>query len=144
MIAGLRRQATVTGFAHVLLANRTVHTDDGWHQVGDAGQPGFENGWRNYGQGYSPARYRLDASGFVHLDGVVANDAAPVDATIFTLPAGFRPRQQMDLPCAHNRLESYEMGSLLVHTDGRVVLDTHTAGAAYGYVLLGNHRWRAA
>lgn len=49
----------------------------------------FTNGWTNFGSGYVPARYRLDALGFVHLEGLCKPGTNNTAA--FTLPAGFRP-----------------------------------------------------
>lgn len=46
------------------------------------------NDWVNYGDPYATAGYTLDASGFVHLKGVVKDGVA---GTVFVLPAGFRP-----------------------------------------------------
>jgi hypothetical protein len=51
--------------------------------------PTLAGSWTNYGSGYNPAGYRKDASGFVHLRGLVTGGSAV--STIFTLPVGYRP-----------------------------------------------------
>jgi hypothetical protein len=66
----------------------TFDTDtDGWHYIGDSGEPSFENSWVNYG-GWGDARYMKDSMGFVHLSGLVK--AGTVGTTMFTLPSGYR------------------------------------------------------
>jgi hypothetical protein len=67
-----------------------------WHTVGQAGQPGFQNGWTNAGLGVSPtsAGFMIDRDGVVHLRGQVAGGTvspSPAMSTVFTLPVGYRP-----------------------------------------------------
>lgn len=52
----------------------------------------FQNSWVNWGNNnfYPGAAYYKDSFGFVHLRGVVKNGSS-ANATVFTLPAGFRP-----------------------------------------------------
>jgi len=49
----------------------------------------FQNGWVNYGSGFPPCTYWKDAMGIVHLEGLV--QGGTINATVFTLPAGYRP-----------------------------------------------------
>lgn len=58
-------------------------------EVGAGGAPAFQNGWANYGGGFSTAAYFKDACGIVHVKGVVASGTWA--DTIFTLPVGYRP-----------------------------------------------------
>lgn len=51
--------------------------------------PTLLNGWVNYGSGWDTAGYRKDSSGRVYLKGLVKSGT--VNATAFTLPAGYRP-----------------------------------------------------
>jgi hypothetical protein len=53
----------------------------------------LQNGWTPYAPGgYAVPGYAKDATGFVHLQGAVANnDSANLTQPITTLPAGFRP-----------------------------------------------------
>lgn len=55
--------------------------------------PTLVNGWLPYGGGFSTPGYLKDASGIVHLRGLVKNGVigAGTAGTIFTLPVGFRP-----------------------------------------------------
>jgi ribosome modulation factor len=91
--------------------------------------PTLTNSWVNYGSGgYGNAGYRKDADGFVHLRGLVKNGSS-VGATIFTLPAGYRP--------AFNGLYSAWNTSgaarINIGSDGTVVIDTQigSPGTAY-------------
>lgn len=51
--------------------------------------PILENGWENYGSGYAPARFFKDATGIVHVQGLIRNRLLGFAA--FTLPPGYRP-----------------------------------------------------
>ncbi len=50
----------------------------------------YQNSWVDYGSGFPGVAYRKDALGFVHLRGLCKNGSSAT-ATIFTLPAGYRP-----------------------------------------------------
>lgn len=54
--------------------------------------PTYKNGWVDYGAEYNSLGYRMDASGYVHLKGMVKSGT--VFAAIFTLPIGYRPLRQ--------------------------------------------------
>jgi len=64
---------------------------DPWHYIGRVGEPGFQNGWVNYGAPYGGAAFRKFPDGKVKLKGLICNGAAGV---IFTLPPGYRPPSQ--------------------------------------------------
>jgi hypothetical protein len=79
---------------------------ENWRNVGAAGQPSFGSCiipiigtffWSNYGGGWNPVSFYKDPYGIVHLRGlaqggcVSANPTGPINGTIFTLPAGYRP-----------------------------------------------------
>jgi microcystin-dependent protein len=60
--------------------------------------PTFQNSWVNNGSWGAPAGYMKDSMGFIHLRGIVKSGT--VGATMFTLPAGYRPSylQGMTVP----------------------------------------------
>lgn len=58
-----------------------------WHNIGDAGEPAFANGWVNF-DAIRIARY-YKAGGRVYLEGIVKNGA--IGSVMFTLPVGARP-----------------------------------------------------
>lgn len=75
----------------ILQPTGTIEPFDSWHYVGESGQPAFENSWVNYdASGLAEMRFIKDASGVVHLEGVVKSGTVP--STIFTLPEGYRPK----------------------------------------------------
>lgn len=58
----------------------------------NAAEPAFGTNWTSYGAGYLPARFSKDSSGRVHIEGYVKNTVAmAASATIFVMPAGYRP-----------------------------------------------------
>jgi len=61
-----------------------------YHNVGSPGLH-FLNGWTNLGGGFAHARFYVDVTGVVHLEGVVTGGTA--SSTVFVLPKGFRPQQ---------------------------------------------------
>jgi len=63
---------------------------DQWHNVGNAGEPAFQNGWVNYsGTIGQQARFRKYPDGKVRLAGIIKTGASGTIA--FTLPVGYRP-----------------------------------------------------
>jgi hypothetical protein len=57
----------------------------------------LQNGWTNYSGdngGYTACRYWKDKNGVVHITGLVRYGTTASDTTLFTLPAGYRPRAQ--------------------------------------------------
>lgn len=54
--------------------------------------PSLSNSWVNYGGAFQDVRYRKDSSGVVHVQGLVKSGTA---ATVFTLPAGYRPDESL-------------------------------------------------
>jgi hypothetical protein len=81
--------------------NPTLAPIEAWHEVGAAGQPAFQNTWHNFGGGYSTMAFAKDSAGFVHLKGTISAGTFSVPA--FTLPAGYRPAQNLVLGVAIER-----------------------------------------
>ncbi len=74
-------------------ANSTFESED-WHEVGDGGEPAYQNGWVEYNATeYGGASFYKDASGVVYLRGLVKSGT--VNTTIFTLPTGYRPEMRL-------------------------------------------------
>lgn len=71
-----------------------------WRAVGAAGQPAFESGWVNYGTPWYPAAFAKDALGVVRVRGLVKSGTAT--GSVFTLPVGYRPSQQLIFIAATN------------------------------------------
>ena len=62
-----------------------TYGNDLWHS------PTFQNGWGNTGGGYAAAGYRKMPDGRIEIRGLVSGGT--LDATIFTLPVGYRPTE---------------------------------------------------
>jgi hypothetical protein len=89
--------------------------------------PTFENSWADFGGVYQTARYWKDDYGVVHLEGLIANGT--VNATMFTLPTGYRPSSEVIVLSSINGTA----GRLFIKADGSV---DHADGASNASVSL--------
>jgi hypothetical protein len=78
-----------------------------WHVVAEAGQPGFENGWKNVGEGFAHASFYLDPIGRVHMKGNVSGGT--LESSVFTLPVGYRPPEKLVFVVATGTVSSAEV-----------------------------------
>jgi hypothetical protein len=94
--------------------------DTVWHEVGAAGEPPFQNGWTNYGSGFTGGGFRRMPDGTVHLRGLVRSGT--MGAPIFTLPVGYRwdGATYCHLPVMSNNA----LASLLMNSNGELSLGT--------------------
>lgn len=108
-----------------------------WRDVGATGQPAFQNSWVNYGGGNEIAAFMKDASGFVHIKGLIANGT---QGTVgFTLPAGYRPPEAIHFAALSNNL----LGRVRVLANGEVWINEGPMGSN-GWVSLAQCMFRAA
>jgi hypothetical protein len=98
-----------------------------YHEVGAPGEPGFENGAENFGEPFSTAAFFIDHEGVVHLKGTVK---ASTFSVIFTLPARYRPRQQLFIPTQASSVAS----SIYIYPNGEVQV-RGGSGATNNYAL---------
>lgn len=97
-----------------------------WNEVGDAGQPAFQNGWTNSLTRVSPLSFKLINDMQVHIRGVITKDTS--DGVIFTLPAAYRPL--VDTYLVGNKFVP-GIGSIAIQTNGDVsVGDILNGGSA--------------
>lgn len=95
--------------------------DEPWHSVGGTGEPAFANSWVNYDAGsHTLAGFYVDALGVVHLRGFVKSGTA---TTVFTLPVGYRPEQQVTLIA----MTYAGVSSVSITTAGVVMIDSYSA-----------------
>ncbi|WP_217595500.1 hypothetical protein [Cohnella sp. GbtcB17] len=80
--------------------------------------PTLVNGWVNYGNGETVAGYYKDDRGYVFMRGLIKSGA--IGQAAFTLPAGYRP----DSPVRVSVNSNLAFGSLIISTDGRVIIDS--------------------
>jgi hypothetical protein len=91
-----------------------VTQSEAYHIVGTAGEPPFQNGWVNYGNGYSHAGFFKDALGIVHLKGTLFGGNG---TTAFTLPKGYRPAEHLISSAGSGDVIA---ASLVIFTDGEL------------------------
>ncbi len=87
----LAKLGTVPNATHAASAD-SIPQAEPIRLIGAPGQPGFENGAKNFGAegpvSFPQAGFYKDAFGIVHLEGLVKRGSSGV---IFTLPPGYRP-----------------------------------------------------
>jgi hypothetical protein len=97
---------------------------EAWHEVGEPGEPGFQNGWENAQTKAPPnpvpAGFYIDREGVVHLRGIVAG--GPEDTVVFQLPAGYRPTGGSLVAPSNAVVRIYGSNSQVPGLDGAVVI----------------------
>jgi hypothetical protein len=95
------------------LTGADLRRPEPYHEIGAAGEPRFQNGAHNFGDGFSTAGFFVDREGIVHLKGTVT---ATRDTVIFNLPPGYRPNQELFIPT----LATVSSGRLFINPNGDV------------------------
>lgn len=86
--------------------------------------PTLSANWSNVSGAYQTARYYIDPTGIVYLEGSIKKATAGVAGeTIFTLPVGYRPSAQLSFAIDANGA----YGKIDVKADGTVVYQAGTA-----------------
>lgn len=88
-----------------------------WRVVGGGGEPAFLNSWVNFAGGFADASFRKDDAGLVYLKGMVKSGT--VLSNIFTLPAGYRPAENMIFAVT----SADAFGRITIATNGNVKQD---------------------
>lgn len=95
--------------------------DEVWHVVGAAGEPAFQNGWAS--NPAEPATRFKRVAGIVYVQARVTGGA---NATVaFTLPAGYRPNQEVFQICLDG---GGSPAFMTVSGLGEVAVSTYSAG----------------
>lgn len=77
--------------------------NDGFHAVGTSGEPAFNTNWANTGAGFGAVGFRRTPHGQTELTGLASlTGTTNPAATIFTLPAGYRPNANRAFPASNN------------------------------------------
>jgi hypothetical protein len=95
------------------LTGADLRAPEPYHEIGSTGEPQFENGAENFGEGFSTAAFFIDHEGIVHLRGTVT---ATRDSVIFTLPAKYRPSQELFI----STVATVSSARLFIHPNGDV------------------------
>src|SRR3990167_2505919 len=77
----------IRGVLQATQGGRAAGSDEGWHEVGAASEPAFQNSWANNVVGDATAAFRKLTSGLVVIKGGIQSGSAS-GTTVFTLPAG--------------------------------------------------------
>jgi len=107
------------------ISARQIRDPEAYHRVGATGEPPFKNGAHNFGFGYSTTAFFKDNEGIVHLRGTMTATNAKV---AFTLPAGYRPAQILDIGV----IAKGATGLIYVHPNGDVEPQAGSTTANYG------------
>lgn len=113
----------------------SLKTPEAWRVVGAAGQPAYG---ANYSAGAGYAKFRQSRVGMVSADLVISAGAgAAALQTIFTLPAGYRPPNNITVPCEiYDTGTTYYPGRLSISTAGVVsVVNLYGATLANRQIL---------
>ena len=93
-----------------------------WREIGDTGQPAFENSWVDYaGTGRTPAFYK-DPLGVVHLRGEAKSGTN--GTAIFTLPADYFTGDSLTF--SNVLVATTTMAKIVISTTGEVIPDVGT------------------
>lgn len=107
--------------------------EEQWYEIG-GGWISFANSWGNYGSTFNTAAFRRDATGYVHLKGLIKDGT--VGSSAFTLPAGWRPAARE----LCGTISNDAIGRVDVLSDGTVV---PTAPSNNAYVSLDGITFKA-
>ncbi len=87
-LTGTQINASTLGIVPNAQTANSLAPNEGWHEVGTGGNPGFLSSWHNLPGPAETAAFFKDHDGIVHLKGfVVGGTKVPV----FQLPPGYRP-----------------------------------------------------
>jgi hypothetical protein len=96
-------------------------SSEGWHYVGDPGEPPFLNGWSNFDPNSSHrvaahqhVAFRIDANGTVHIRGLAKGGT--LNQPIFQLPSAYCPHYDKVFPViANNAFARITVNALYRH-----------------------------
>jgi len=106
---------------------------DTWHLIGNPGEPTFQNSFAQRAGG-DPVGFRKYPDGRVRLKGFMT--AGTVGATVFTLPAGYRPLVgSRRFPCIAYTGSAYAIADAEIDTSGNLAIPgayaSLTSGSGY-------------
>lgn len=98
----------------------------------------LENSWVNLGGTYATAGYYKDDMSIVRLKGVLKSGTVADGTTIFTLPAGFRPSEDLMFSTISSSATAIQPTRVDIMIDGRVII----YNAANNYLTINNIQFR--
>jgi microcystin-dependent protein len=129
---------TIQAFMAAFLDSATIDdarvnlgADADWREVGDSGEPDFQNGWENSGGSYETLAFKIDSAGVVHLKGRIQGGTP--NTVIFTLPLGYRPNKKIRFVVPYKGGER----NIIIHPNGDVQdMSPAAVSIPIGFVLL--------
>lgn len=98
-----------------------IYQERSWHEIGASGEPAFQNSWANEGTaGNETAAYKRNEDKLI-MKGLIDSGTITDGTVIFTLPAGYRPRSKVSVPCILGG-GSENAYRLEIQTDGDVAI----------------------
>lgn len=115
-------------------------TPGAWQNVNASGgaAPAFVAPWANYGSVWQSARFRREGGDICRMEGMVGGGAQ--GATVFTLPIGFRPAQNLRFNVRVDNAGGTTYGALDIASTG-VVLCVYVTGSGAFNALPLNVTW---
>jgi len=105
--------------------------------------PALLNSWVNFGSVYNPVGYWRDSVGVVHLRGVIRSGT--FRATIFTLPAGYRPAlEEAQLTWCISSAMGYQVARVDISAAGEVICVQAASSGTTTALFLDGMTFRAA
>ncbi|PXY20872.1 hypothetical protein [Prauserella muralis] len=81
----------------------------------------FQNGWRNYGNGWSDVQFRyLPLTDQVEIKGTMISGTEADNTVVFTLPEGYRPSSNCSFPIGHVSTPTDSVAQVRFYSDGTV------------------------
>lgn len=106
---------------------------EGWHYVGESGEPAFGTDWSNVGSPWPALAFRMRQPGIVDLVGAVTAGASATNA-LFTLPEGYRPNEQAFMPHIRQRSGTKSGQLTVVNDSGNVEITDSDDSGDYNYI----------
>ena len=108
--------------------------DASWHTVGALGEPGFLSGWGNYSSALSSCAFRKDGQNIVHLKGSVTGGNTGAATTIFNLPVGYMPSQELKFIVLSNNTTQSSAVAIVPAND--TLCQVQNTSTYFGFITL--------
>lgn len=96
---------------------------EGWHEVGNTGEPAFQNSWANVGGASDETLgYKKDSFGKLYLKGYIDSGTITDGTVVFTLPTGYRPIKTIRAGGMFVTGSSENSYQIEVQTDGDIAI----------------------
>ncbi len=99
----------------------------------------YVNSWKDFGSGFNTGGYRIDALGRVWLRGAIQNSGTITDGSVIcTLPSGYRPTAEIELPVASGRSNQVLPKIIITAAGAMSFVGIGTSSPADGLCIIDN------